>query len=141
MFAIGCSFSYGLFSVLGKKKDYDRYVSMMFYYLFSSIFSAIPVLIYSGLPRISTIQLTGVVWLGVFANGIAFVFWFLALKYGDTAKMSNIVFLTPFLSLVYIYFLLGEEILVTSLLGLIFIVLGIFIQYTGKNRLPPRNIT
>jgi len=132
-FAFGCAFSYGLFSVLGKKMNYDRYISMMFYYFFASIFSAVPTLIFSGVPPISITQLAGVVWLGVFANGVAFVFWFLALKHGDTAKMSNVVFLTPFLSLVYIYFLLGEEILITSFLGLIFIVLGILIQYTGKD--------
>lgn len=131
--AIGCAFSYGLFSVLGKKKEYDRYVSMMFYYFFASIFSSIPILIYSDYPRLSILELAGVLWLGVFANGFAFVFWFLALKHGDTAKMSNIVFLTPFLSLVYIHFLLGEEILITSILGLLFILAGILIQYTRKN--------
>lgn len=140
--AIGCAVSYGLFSVLGKRRDYDRYVSMMFYYLFATIFSAVPVLMRSGLPRLSIAQLLGVVWLGVFANGVAFVFWFLSLRHGDTARMSSIIFLTPFLSLVYIYFLLDEEILLSSFLGLILIVLGIAIQYVEKGdvRLISRSI-
>jgi len=133
-FAVGCAISYGLFSVLGKRRDYDRYVSMMFYYLFASIFSAVPVLMRSGLPRLSIAQLLGVAWLGVFANGVAFAFWFLSLRHGDTARMSSLVFLTPFLSLVYIHFLLGEEILFTSLLGLTLIVLGILIQHGGRDR-------
>lgn len=56
------------------------------------------------------------------------MFWLLALKYGDTAKISNLIFITPFLSLVYIYFLLGEKILLSSVIGLVLIVLGIVIQ-------------
>lgn len=134
--AIGCALSYGLFSVLGKKREYDKYISMMFYYLFSSIFSSASLLIDPNFPHISIAQFIGILWLGVFTNGVAFVFWFLALKEGDTAKMSNIVFLTPFLSLVYIHLLLGERILMTSILGLIFILLGILIQSTRGDEAP-----
>ena len=61
-------------------------------------------------------------------NAVAFIFWFKALEYGETAQMTNMVFLTPFISLIYIYFLVGEQILPSSIVGLIFIVLGIVIQ-------------
>ena len=83
---------------------------------------------FSSVPSLSLSQLVALSWLGIFANGLAFVFWFKALRYGDTAKMSNIVYTTPFLSLIYSYFLIGEDILFTSLIGLLFIVLGIVIQ-------------
>lgn len=127
--AVAAAISYGLFSVLGKKQKYDQFVSTMFYYLFASIYSLIAILFFSDFPQISSFyQLAGLLWLGVFTNGLAFVFWFLALKYGDIAKMSNIIFLTPFISLVYIYFLLGEQILPSSIIGLIIIVSGILIQ-------------
>jgi drug/metabolite transporter (DMT)-like permease len=46
--------------------------------------------------------------------------------------MSNIIFLTPFVSLVYIYFLLDEKILISSIIGLIIIVLWIIIQSLNK---------
>jgi len=52
----------------------------------------------------------------------------LALKHGDTAKISNLIFMTPFLSLIYIHFLLGEKVLLLSIVGLVFIVAGILIQ-------------
>lgn len=131
--AIAGAIVYGLFSVLGKKQNYDKFVSMMFYYFFSFLYALIAVLLFSKIPQVSFYQLTGLIWLGIFASGLGFVFWFLALKYGDTAKMSNIIFLTPFISLVYIYFLVGEKILISSVIGLVVIVAGILVQSTEKN--------
>ena len=84
-------------------------------------------------------ELLGLVWLGAFTSGFAFVFWFLALKYGDTAKMSNIILLTPFISLVYIYFLVGEKILPSSMVGLAVIVLGILIQSSFAKAMGVKN--
>ena len=128
LFAFAGAISYGIFSILGKKYDYEKFTSMMFYYFFTFIFITITTLIFSNIPIVSFNQLIGLTWMGVFTSGLAFVSWFLALKYGDTAKMSNIVFLTPFLSLVFIYFVLGEKILISSILGLVLIIIGILIQ-------------
>ncbi len=136
--AIAGAVVYGLFSVLGKKQDYDKFVSMMFYYFFSFFYALIAVLLFSEIPAISVYQLFGLLWLGIFASGLGFVFWFLSLKHGDTVKMSNMIFLTPFISLVYIYFLVGEKIFISSIIGLIVIVAGIMIQSIGKN-LPPKS--
>jgi len=99
----------------------------MFYYFFATLFS-LSFNPFSSIPNFSLSNLIALSWLGIFANGLAFVFWFQALRYGETAKMSNVVYATPFLSLIYSYFLIGEEILFTSLIGLLFIVLGIIIQ-------------
>ena len=129
LFAVSGAISYGLFSVLGKKIDYENFTSMMFYCLFACIITFI---VTFNIPAISLYQFIGLLWLGIFIYGLAYIFWFLALKYGDTAKMSNITFLTPFLSLVYIYFFTGEKILLSSIIGLIIIILGILIQSFGK---------
>lgn len=134
IFALAGAVSYGIFSVQGKKHNYERFTSMMFYYIFTLVFITITVLFLSEIPIISVYELAGLAWLGMFTSGLGFVFWFLALKHGDTAKMSNIIFLTPFLSLVYIYFLVGEQILFSSVIGLIMIVAGIIIQTNKKFR-------
>lgn len=127
-FALLGAVCYGIFSVLGKKHNYEKFTSMLFYYAFATVFIFVTTLLFSSIPIVSLGELVGLIWLGIFTSGLAFVFWFLALKHGDTAEMSNIVFLTPFLSLVYIYFLLGEKILFSSILGLVLIVAGILIQ-------------
>ncbi len=121
----------GLFMVLGKKQNHEKFTAVMFYYFFSLFYVFATILLFSEIPRLSFHQLAGLLWLGIFTSGFAYVFWFFALKYGDTAKMSNIILLTPFISLVYIYFLVGEKILWSSVVGLIVIIAGILIQSTN----------
>ena len=128
LFAVIAAVAYGLFSVLGKKQDYDKTTSMMFYYIFTFIYTLIAVLVFGFIPHVAGIQLGGLIWIGIFSSGGAFLLWFLALKYGDTSKIANIAFLTPFFSLIYIYFLLHESIQIYSIVGLLFICIGILIQ-------------
>lgn len=128
LFAIAGAITYGVFSVLSKKHDDDRLTATMLYYSFAFMFTALLVPFVTYVPAITAAQIPGLLWLGAITSGLAFVFWLSALKHGDTAKMSNIIFLTPFLSLVYIYFLTGETIKVSSVIGCGLIVAGILIQ-------------
>ena len=65
---------------------------------------------------------------GVLVNGITYIFWFKALENGDTFVISNALYLTPFLSLVYIYYWLEEPVLPSAVAGLLVIVAGIGVQ-------------
>lgn len=126
--ALSGAATFALFSVLGKKYQYDQVVSVFIYFLIALIFITPTVLLFSSL-RIPSFQ----VWLwlllnGFLVNGISYIFWFKALDYGDIHVISNGLYLTPFLSLVYIWFFLGEEILFSSIMGLVIIVLGIILQ-------------
>ena len=120
--------SYGLFSVLNKKETYNKYISMMLFYFTSFIISLIYVLLSKRLfiPEIN--QFFGLIWLGFFTSATAFTSWALALEKGDTARISNIAYLTPFISLVWISVVLKEKISIYSVLGLIIIIFGILIQ-------------
>ncbi|MFA6023736.1 MAG: DMT family transporter [Candidatus Gracilibacteria bacterium] len=124
---------YGLFSVLGKKLKYEVFSSMFYYYLFGFIYVLLSVLFFSEIPSLDMKQVAGLAWIGFFTNGLAFVFWFKALEIGETAKVSNLVFLTPFASLIFIHFLVGEPILISSIIGLVLIVLGVLIQSYKKS--------
>jgi drug/metabolite transporter (DMT)-like permease len=46
----------------------------------------------------------------------------------NNAKTGNLIFLSPFLSLVFIHFILGETIYITTFIGLAFIISGIWYQ-------------
>ena len=73
--------------------------------------------------------LYGAAYVGIIEMGVCFILWLMAMKLTDnTARISNLIFLSPFLSLVFIHFLLGEEILSATLIGLAFIVGGLFCQ-------------
>jgi len=68
----------------------------------------------------------GALYIGVVEMGVCFILWLMAMKLTDsTAKISNLIFLSPFLSLFLIHFLVGENIIPATLIGLIFIIAGL----------------
>jgi len=74
-------------------------------------------------------SLAAALYVGVFEMGIAFVLWSQAMKKAEnTSKVSNLIFISPFLSLVFIYFILGEVILPSTYVGLVLIIAGLWLQ-------------
>ena len=68
-------------------------------------------------------------YVGLFEMGITFLFWLKAMQITpNTSKIANLIFISPFLSLIFIYFIVQEPIFVSTLFGLLFIILGLFIQ-------------
>ena len=73
--------------------------------------------------------LVGSVYLGVFEMGVSFLFWLMAMKLTDnTARIANLIFLAPVLSLVFIGLVVGEDIRPATVLGLVFILAGLVMQ-------------
>ncbi len=79
--------------------------------------------------------LAGAVWVGAFEMGIAFVLWLMAMKKADnTSRLSNLIFLSPPLSLVFVALIVGEPIQVSTVVGLGLIVAGLYWQQLGAQR-------
>jgi len=73
--------------------------------------------------------IAGCLYIGVFEMGIAYVFWLKGLQLSSTtAKVSNLIFMAPFVSLILINQLVEEHILWSTFAGLGFITLGIILQ-------------
>lgn len=71
----------------------------------------------------------GAAYVGVFEMGLAFALWLNAMRLSSNAsRIGNLIFLSPFLSLVFIHFILGEEILPSTYVGLSLIVAGLVLQ-------------
>ena len=67
-------------------------------------------------------------WVGLFEMGITFLLWNAALARTEhPARIGNIVYLGPFVSLVWIRLVLGEEIRPATVAGLAVIVVGILV--------------
>ena len=137
--ALGGAGVFALFSVLGKKYQYDQVVSVFLYFVTALVF-IIPTLF-----SLSSLKMPSFhVWLwlllnGLVVNGISYIFWLKALEYGDTSVISNALYVTPFLSLVSIALFLGEQILLSSIVGLITIVVGIILQSVNlRQKMPGR---
>ena len=131
---IGAAICFGLFSVINKKKNYNQFIAMMIFFGVTTIFSGIAFLINGDFQPLNGQQIGGLIWLGIFANAIAYLTWALALKDGDTAKISNLAYIIPFLAIILSSILLGENIYIYSVIGLLFIILGIVFQNFKKTK-------
>ena len=126
--------SYGAYTALNRKWNYDDQITVMLSYLATFILTAIiNVAIGKKLP-LGIGEWLGFAWNGIFVMAIATVTWALALKSGSTAKISNFAYITPFLSFVWTFFVLKEPINPLSVAGLALIILGIFIQLKDKDK-------
>jgi len=70
-------------------------------------------------------------YVGIFEMGLTYLLWLKALRFSETTdKVSSLIYIAPFISLIFINFILGEHIYVTTFIGLIFLVTGILYQKT-----------
>jgi drug/metabolite transporter (DMT)-like permease len=73
------------------------------------------------------------VYVGLFEMGVAFILWQLAVhKVSRTAKVSNLIFLSPPISLLLLFLVVGEPIFPSTLVGLGLILLGLGVQQRQK---------
>jgi drug/metabolite transporter (DMT)-like permease len=77
----------------------------------------------------------GAAYIGLFEMGIPFVLWLTALRTASNAsRVSNLIFLSPFVSLLLIGHLVGETILAATWIGLLLIMAGLGVQRWGAGR-------
>ncbi len=134
LFCVGAAVSYGAFTALNQKWSYDKYLSMMVSFTATFLLGLAITLAMGDGFNVNVLQLAGLAWNGIAVMAIATVTWALALDSGKTAKISNLAYITPFLSLVWTYFVLKEIPSPWSVLGLVIIVLGIFIQMKDEKK-------
>jgi drug/metabolite transporter (DMT)-like permease len=119
--------------ILNTKDDREPVASLLLSFLFGLPFIFIACVLFSDLSVSDPRGLLGAAYVGTFEMGITFVFWLKALKLSEnTAKVGNLIFLSPFLSLIFIHFLVGEEIFASTFFGLVLIISGLIIQRLGK---------
>jgi len=79
-------------------------------------------------PAFAPVPLAAAIWVGLFEMGLTFVLWQRALALSaNAARLGQLVFLSPFLSLVFIATVLSETVTAWSVSGLVIIVSGILV--------------
>jgi len=128
--ASGSSVFWAIYFILNIKDCRDEGVKLLFNFVFGSVFLIIT-LILTGKWQIE-INWTGIsaaVYVGIFEMGVTFFFWLRALQMAPTtAKVSNLVYIAPFISLVFVHYIIHEPVYYTTPLGLVLIISGIFVQ-------------
>jgi len=130
--ALVSSVIWALFWILNLKDKNDEVVKLFLNFLSGTIFSAITLFSFSNFPNIELKKILPLFYVGAFEMSITFIFWLKALKLSKTTdKVSQMIFISPVLSLFIINLILKEKIALYSLSGLFFIILGIIIQHSS----------
>ncbi len=129
---------YWIFNMKDRREEVSK-LFLNFCFGFFYIFLTIAILRFlelnwSRYPLLPWQGIAGSVYLGIFEMGVTFILWMMALKLSSTtAKVSNLIYLSPFGSLILIHFFVGEVILLSTVIGLVFIVGGIILQQSIKS--------
>jgi len=132
--ALLSSIVWALFWLFNVKDQRDEIIKLFYNFLFALVLVSITTLMFSSFKGINFKGVLSGIYIGLFEMGITFVLWLKALRLSErTDKLGNLIYLTPFCSLIFISIILKEKIFITTLIGLILIVTGIFIQQTRRN--------
>ncbi|MGB3212662.1 MAG: DMT family transporter [Desulforhopalus sp.] len=124
---------WALYWILNTRDKRDPILGLFLNFICALPFTALYMIFVEGFRLVSMEGLVGATYIGFFEMGVAFVLWLKALKYTDnTAKIANLIFIAPFASLIFIHFLVGEEIYISTLVGLVFVMGGLVIQSLVK---------
>ena len=126
---------YGIFTALNRKVQYDKRLSMMVNYAVTFLLTTVINGCRGDLFLPSGVQALGMAWNGMFTMAVAGTLWILALQRGKTEKISNLAYITPFLSLMWTTLFLHEAFDPMNILGLTVIVAGILIQFDRRKKL------
>jgi drug/metabolite transporter (DMT)-like permease len=135
LLATGSSFFWAFYFILNVKDKRDEGIKLLLNFAFGSAYLIITMTIMSKWQSVQGIRgPLASIYVGLFEMGITFLFWLKALQLASTtAKVSNLVYLAPFLSLIFVHFILHEPVYYTTPMGLILIISGIFIQNKRSN--------
>lgn len=127
---------WALFWIYNIKDKRDEIGKLFLNFLFGMVYITVFLFIFSDFPKFSLESYAAAAYVGLFEMGITFVIWSLALKKSShAAKVSKFIYLVPFLSLIVIYFILGETILFSTIAGLVFIVVGLIFDNINFSKL------
>lgn len=134
LLATGSSLFWSFYFILNVKDKRDEGIKLLLNFIFGSAYLIITLLITGTHIEAGLKGISSAIYIGLFEMGITFFFWLKALQLASTtAKVSNLVYLSPFLSLFLVHFILHEPVYYTTPVGLLFIISGIFVQnYRSK---------
>jgi len=127
--AVGSSIIWALFWILSVLDKREEVFKLFWNFAFGLVYQLIAAMLFTDFHLPELKSLPAAIYIGLFELGITYILWMKAMQLSENnAKTGNLIFLSPFLSLVFIHFILGEEIFLTTFIGLAFIISGIWVQ-------------
>lgn len=127
--AAGSTVVWALFWLLNVRDKRDESVKLFMNFAFGLIYILVYGLITKSINVPNLNGVIGVAYVGIFEMGVTFFLWMKALSLSKTtAKVSNLIYFAPFISLFIVNLTIGEEIKTATIVGLVLIIGGILMQ-------------
>ncbi len=134
LYAIISTVLWATYWIINTKNKFDPIISLCAYFLVSLPFITIYILLFHSFSLPSLEGILGATYVGLFEMGITFLLWLKALQVTTkVSRIANLIFISPFISLIFIHFIVGEEIYISTLIGLITIIFGLILQQYKKS--------
>ncbi len=131
--ALISSVFWALFWLINVRDKRDEGIKLFYGFAFGLLLLLPVVILFSSLIVSSYKGVLSAIYVGFFELGITFFLWLKALQLtSSTDKISHLVYISPFMSLIFIHFVLGENIYYTTITGLLLIIAGIGLQQITK---------
>lgn len=126
------SVNWAVFSVLSRRGLKSHPAGLMMFYVMSLgwVFTSILFFAQTGLqeiPNLTPKGWLGIIFLGVFCSGLAYIAWYDALQALSSAQTGAFLYIEPLVAVVVAFFVLGEPITIVSLIGGGVILLGVWL--------------
>jgi drug/metabolite transporter (DMT)-like permease len=132
------AFNWAVFSALSRRELRQHPATRMMFYVMATgwLFTTVLFLSSGDLVQIPHLTLNGwlgVTFLGVFCSGLAYIFWYDALQSLPITQVGAFLYLEPLVTVVVAAIILGEPLLLASLLGGLAILAGVWlVQSNGQ---------
>ncbi len=132
---VGSAFIWALFWILNVKCKENEIVKLFWNFFFATIFLFVYIALFSEFRFDWGTGFKAAIYIGLFEVGIAYILWFKALSLSkNPARIANLIYIAPFLSLFFIRFILKEEIFISTVIGIFFIISGILYQQAVQKK-------
>jgi drug/metabolite transporter (DMT)-like permease len=129
LLATGSSVIWSFYWIFNVRDKRDEVLKLLLNFFFATVYISILAPFFTTISFNQTKGLLLAGYAGLFEMGFSFLFWLMALKFSKTSdRISNLVYLAPFVSLILIHIFVGEMIYRTTIIGLCLIIAGIIIE-------------
>jgi drug/metabolite transporter (DMT)-like permease len=127
--ALSTSIIWAFYFLYNAKDRKDPVIRLFINFVFASVFLLLWG-IFRGEPMPGSLKgWAAATYVGIFEMGITFVLWLMALRAAPTTdRISNLVYLAPFLNLGIVSLVLKEQIYGSTIIGIVLLVAGILTQ-------------
>lgn len=131
--ALISSVLWSVYWLLNRKSKFESVIVLLYSFGFAIFYLFVFLVITQQLSFEINSHIIWPIYVGLFEVGISFMLWGKAMALTtNNAKITNLIYLAPFIALIFIHIFLGETIFYTTYIGLIFIVSGILLQQTDQ---------